>query len=118
MFWRDGFQALSALDDNHDGWLSGAELTGLAVWIDRNQNGRSDPGEVISLADAGILRISVQAAVDADGTLANPRGIEFIDGRRTPHLRLGLLGCRRHARSPTSRSPRPREVTIVPCAFS
>jgi hypothetical protein len=84
MFWRDGFQALSALDDNHDGWLSGAELTGVAVWTDRNQNGRSDPGEVISLAEAGVVRISVNAVADADGILGNPHGIEFSDGRWTP----------------------------------
>jgi hypothetical protein len=83
MFWRDGFQALASLDDNHDGWLSGAELEGIAVWIDRNQNGESDPGEVISLAEAGIARISVEAST-ADGVLGNPRGLEFSDGRRTP----------------------------------
>ena len=84
MFWRDGYQALASLDDNHDGWLSGAELAGLAVWIDRNQNGKSDPGEVVPLAEAGILRIAVTAAPDGGRMLANPQGIEFSDGRRTP----------------------------------
>jgi hypothetical protein len=83
MFWRDGYQALAALDDNRDGWLSGAELDGIAVWIDRNQNGHSDPGEVISLAAAGIARIGVSAVPDATGVLANSQGIEFADGRRT-----------------------------------
>ncbi len=84
MFWRDGFQALAALDDNHDGWLSGKELAGLAVWMDHNQNGKSDAGEVIPLADAGIVRIGVSASADASGMLTNPRGIEFIDERLTP----------------------------------
>ena len=84
MFWRDGFQALSALDDNRDGWLSGPELAGLAVWIDRDQNGKSDPGEVISLEEAGIVRINVTPAIDKDGTLFTPRGITFRDGRRAP----------------------------------
>jgi len=84
MFWRDGFAALSALDDNHDGWLSGAELAGVAVWVDRNQNGRSEPGEVISLASAGIVRICVRGSLDGDGVLGNARGIEFSDGRVTP----------------------------------
>lgn len=77
MFWRDGYAALAALDDNRDGWLSGAELSGIAVWIDGNQNGRSDPGEVISLQSAGINRVRV-AAPQA------PCGIEFADGRCTP----------------------------------
>ena len=84
MFWRDGYQALAALDDNHDGWLSGPELAGVAVWVDRNQNGRSDPGEVISLAEAGIVGISVAGSADALGTLGNAHGIEFCDGRLTP----------------------------------
>ena len=84
MFWRDGFAALSALDDNHDGWLSGAELAGVAVWVDRNQNGRSEPGEVISLASAGIVRICARGSLDGDGVLGNARGIEFFDGRLTP----------------------------------
>jgi hypothetical protein len=84
MFWRDGYQALAALDDNHDGWLSGRELDGVAVWVDRNQNGRSDPGEVITAGEAGIVRISVAGTADAGGTLGNAQGIEFGDGRRTP----------------------------------
>ena len=83
MFWRDGFQALAALDDNHDGWLAGTELKGVAVWIDRNQNGKSDVGEVISLSEAGIEQIGVDAAME-DGILSNPQGIVFSDGRRAP----------------------------------
>jgi len=69
---------------DHDGWLSGAELAGVAVWVDRNQNGRSEPGEVISLASAGIVRICVRGSLDGDGVLGNARGIEFSDGRVTP----------------------------------
>lgn len=80
MFFRDGFHALAALDDNHDGQLSGAELTGLAVWTDRNQNGISDPGEVVPIADTGIVRI----AVTAGANLTNVHGIQFADARETP----------------------------------
>jgi hypothetical protein len=83
MFWRDGFQALAALDDNRDGWLSGDELKGVAVWIDRNQNGKSDAGEVISLREAGIEKIGVEAAME-DGILSHPQGVVFSDGRRAP----------------------------------
>src|SRR5205085_4329163 len=39
IFWRDGYDALRSLDDNHDGVLSGVELRGLALWHDRNSNG-------------------------------------------------------------------------------
>ena len=47
MFWRDGYHALNALDDDRDGLLRGAELQGLAVWFDRNSNGVSEFGEVL-----------------------------------------------------------------------
>ena len=66
-FWRDGYQALSALDDNGDGELAGNELRGLAVWCDANSNGLSDPGEVRPLAAWGIVALSCQ------GTAASPQ---------------------------------------------
>ncbi len=53
MFWDNGYQALSALDDDGDGWLTGKELDGLAIWHDKNGNGVCDPSEVKSLADWG-----------------------------------------------------------------
>jgi hypothetical protein len=71
MFWPDGWRALAALDDDGDGWLSGAELDGIAVWRDRNQNGVSDPGEVVPAADAGIVRIATHATSGE----RNPRGV-------------------------------------------
>jgi hypothetical protein len=36
IFWRNGYEALRSLDDNHDGVLRGAELRGIALWQDRN----------------------------------------------------------------------------------
>jgi hypothetical protein len=59
MFWNDGYQAMAALDDNHDGWLTGCELAGLALWFDVNQNGVSDPGEVIPIDKTDIEGIAV-----------------------------------------------------------
>jgi hypothetical protein len=35
IFFRDGYEALSVLDDNRDGQLTGAEMEGIAVWVDR-----------------------------------------------------------------------------------
>jgi hypothetical protein len=80
MFWENGYQALAALDDDHDGWLRGHELSGLALWFDRNQNGISDPGEVIPIEEAGVEAI----AVHADSSLMNPRGAVLKDGRVLP----------------------------------
>ena len=68
------------LDDNRDGVLTGGELQGIAVWVDRNGNGISEPGEVISLQQAGIVSIGIKSHAGADGTLVADRGIGFSDG--------------------------------------
>src|SRR5207248_328517 len=52
--WQNGYQPLALLDDNHDGWLAGTELRGLAVWCDRNGNGGADKGEVQPVRTLGI----------------------------------------------------------------
>jgi hypothetical protein len=49
--------ALTGRDTNNDGLLSGAELTGLNVWVDLNENGLLETGELRSLATAGISQI-------------------------------------------------------------
>ncbi|HEY3999910.1 MAG TPA: hypothetical protein VGO93_13635 [Candidatus Xenobia bacterium] len=51
VFWNDGYDALSALDDNGDGQLTGHELDGLSIWQDLNGNGVCDPGELRSVRD-------------------------------------------------------------------
>ena len=80
VFWPDGYAALSALDDNGDGVLSGPELRGLAVWNDRNCNGVSDPGEVIPVEALGIQSISCGSQPDAAGMRWNPQGVTFTNG--------------------------------------
>ncbi len=49
-----GFEALATLDKNNDGRLDGSELTDLALWFDRNQDGVSQGGEVVSMKTAGV----------------------------------------------------------------
>lgn len=51
MFWRNGYEAMRALDDNGDGSPAGGELAGLGPWRDENGNGVSERGEVRALAD-------------------------------------------------------------------
>jgi hypothetical protein len=84
MFWRDGYAALAALDNDGSGWLEGDELAGIAIWRDTNGNGVCDPGEVISLRDAGILRISVRTSGRTSGMPFNVQGIQFNDGTFEP----------------------------------
>jgi len=80
LFWKDGYDPLDALDNNHNGWLEGAELQGISVWFDRNSNAISDPGEVVSLSSLGIKRIATHSAGLSDGVPANPNGIQLKDG--------------------------------------
>ena len=48
---------LASLDSNHDGKLSGAELNNLSTWVDTNENGIADAGEIKTLAQAGMTEI-------------------------------------------------------------
>ena len=80
IFFRDGYEALSVLDDNQDGVLTVNELQGIAVWMDTNGNGISEPGEVVSLQQAGIVSIGTRAHTDAAGFLMAEQGIGFADG--------------------------------------
>jgi hypothetical protein len=80
IFWRDGYEALRALDDNGDGVLSGAELHGLALWSDVNGNGVSEPGEVIPVEALGIASLSCTSQRHTSGIEWNPAGVGFKDG--------------------------------------
>jgi tetratricopeptide (TPR) repeat protein len=86
MFWENGYQALAALDDNGDGELAGDELRRLAIWADRNGDGRSDPGEVRPLAAHGIVAVSCAFTRGAQPHLAamSVGGVRLANGRVRP----------------------------------
>jgi hypothetical protein len=81
IFWKDGYAALDALDDDRDGWLSGEEMKGLAVWRDWNGNGVSDAGEVMSVESMGVEAISGRGTGREGASPMNARGIRMKDGR-------------------------------------
>ncbi|KEO89085.1 hypothetical protein EH31_13685 [Erythrobacter longus] len=60
---RTGLQGLATMDSNGDGVVdsSDARFGELHVWQDRNGNGRTDAGELITLEEAGIVSISLAA---------------------------------------------------------
>jgi hypothetical protein len=84
IFWPNGYEAVSALDDNGDGVLTGDELRGLAIWNDRNCDGVSDPGEVTAVEELGIELISCRSQEDANGTHWNPAGVIMANGTLRP----------------------------------
>jgi hypothetical protein len=86
LFWANGYEAMAALDDNHDGRLTGSELTGLAIWRDLNGNGIAEPGEVLSLTEWGISELSCAYEWDdSDVEVAFSRtGVTFANGATGP----------------------------------
>jgi hypothetical protein len=84
MFFPDGYRALDALDDDRNGELSGDELSGLALWFDRNSDGISDPGEVRPIEETAIEAISTRPLSREGDALLNPYGLRLQDGRVLP----------------------------------
>jgi hypothetical protein len=57
----EGFAALASLDANADGVIDAADpaYVNLSVWRDANLNKATDPGELVSLATAGVVSLSL-----------------------------------------------------------
>lgn len=81
IFWDNGFEVLKALDDNHDGKLTGMELKGFALWQDQNSNGISEKGEVKPLASYGITALNTGAANHPSNILWNQHGAVLQNGQ-------------------------------------
>ncbi|MEA3210910.1 MAG: hypothetical protein QOE70_3967 [Chthoniobacter sp.] len=81
IFWKTGYDALSALDDNADGVLSGPELDGISVWFDRNSDGHSTGEEVTPLRELGVMSLAARAESCDGAHPTNARGLTLRDGR-------------------------------------
>lgn len=57
----NGYEALAQYDLGHKGFIDAGDpiFSRLLLWTDANGNGISDPGELQSVSDAGITRLSV-----------------------------------------------------------
>ncbi|MBB3267315.1 hypothetical protein FHW79_004968 [Azospirillum sp. OGB3] len=69
--FNSSLEALASLDSNHDGRIDAADesFATLQVWQDADGDGVSRPGELRTLAEAGILSIAT-TATPSDATLA------------------------------------------------
>jgi len=58
---KDGFEALLQHDENHDGVIDKNDsiYSKLKVWLDENQNGKTDEGELKSLNEAGVTTVKL-----------------------------------------------------------
>jgi hypothetical protein len=81
LFFNDGYHALDCLDDNRDGALTVSELKGISVWFDINSNGQSEPSEIKSLDELGIVSISVKSTGTENGWPANKTGMKLKTGQ-------------------------------------
>jgi hypothetical protein len=81
IFWENGYQPLSSLDDDGNGILQGLELVNISLWQDLNQNGVSESGELKSAAEYGIVAIHTRANYEEDGVIGNLEGIQLKDNQ-------------------------------------
>jgi hypothetical protein len=74
----DGFQALSALDSNHDGLIDASDhdFTSLMVWQDVNQDGLSQDDELHSLEDLSVQSLSLGFTPVSQDDAGNWIGLE------------------------------------------
>jgi len=64
--------------------LTGAELAGLGLWQDANGDGVSDPGEVRTLAEHGIVGLSCRGEPVRPDLIRSDRGARLSDGSTRP----------------------------------
>jgi hypothetical protein len=84
----NGFAALSEFDSNADDRIDATDavFSRLRLWLDRNHNGVSEPRELESLRDNGIVSIGTSytesSRYDQYGNWFRYVGTMLVDGRR------------------------------------
>jgi hypothetical protein len=107
-----GHTALAAYDANHDGGITDADFSDpanaakpqLRIWVDNNGNHQVDPGELLTLGQAGVASISVAGTNEASQTFSQGNQIVATGtftrtDRRTFRRRLSVRSSARGATS-------------------
>lgn len=95
---KTDLEGLAAFDSNGDGVLSGddARFAEFRLWFDNNGNGATDAGELLSLAQAGVVSISLtgvatgEQAVSGKNIVYNTSGFTRANGQTGKLLDVGL----------------------------
>eukprot|EP01034_Spumella_vulgaris_P043126 gene43126-53530_t len=100
---QDGYAALSELDSNGDRVIDSgdAAFDKLKVWVDGNADGVSQADELLSLKDAGVAKLNLNAAASDINSNGNWVGLtstfEKADGSQVEHShRFHVRGVREH----------------------
>jgi hypothetical protein len=80
----NGYRAMDVLDDDRDGFLTYGELDGISVWFDRNSNGRSDIGEIVSVESLEITAIATRPNGYDGKSPIHTFGLRLKNGRTLP----------------------------------
>uniref|UniRef100_UPI00313806A2 beta strand repeat-containing protein n=1 Tax=Polaromonas sp. YR568 TaxID=1855301 RepID=UPI00313806A2 len=94
--YASGVAAMATLDSNADGVLSSEDdnFHKLQVWLDADQDGVSDMGELVSLTDVGIASLNLHTIVsggEIDGQLVMSEGaFTYIDGGTGMYAEIGF----------------------------
>jgi hypothetical protein len=79
--WNDGYEALSKMDKDLDGKVSGSELKDLGLWFDKNRDGISQAGEVKTLSEVSVNSLYYKADKTEKGAIIASKGYEReVDG--------------------------------------
>ncbi|NGZ84687.1 SdrD B-like domain-containing protein [Duganella aceris] len=87
-----GFAKLSSYDSNGDGQVNAADalFSSLMIWQDANSNGKTDAGELISLAKAGVVSLTVAYTelpfLDANNNLHLERSSVTLSNGKTADM--------------------------------
>lgn len=81
---KTDLEGLAAFDSNSDGVLDGndARFVEFRLWRDGNANGKTDAGELLSLAEAGVSAISLTGTPTGDAVVSG-RNIVYNTGTYT-----------------------------------
>jgi Ca2+-binding RTX toxin-like protein len=104
---KSDLEALAVLDSNKDGKLDASDTRfgELKVWVDANQNGVSDDGELQTLAELGITEIGLAGRANAQKAKIGDNVVLATSTFKRTDGSIGTVGDVALAFDPSSKRP-------------